>query len=118
MTFEVLRDFETETPSGTIKLKEGQKVKLSKEEAILLIEEGTIAPIEKVAYKIYSDILETYLWVVEPDQDMHSLKSQGITEAIYTADEIKRLRGMSKDSLKAIQQVKQVFDKSNVEEVK
>jgi len=48
MTFEVLREFEAETPSGVLKLKEGQKVKLSKEEAIPLVEEGTITPLINV----------------------------------------------------------------------
>jgi hypothetical protein len=117
MTFEVLRDFEAETPSGISTLKEGQKVKLSKEEAIPLIEEGKITPIEKVAYRVYSEILQAYLWVVETNQDMHSLRSQGVPEAIYTAGEIRKLKGLNKESLKEINKVKEVFPDSTLEEI-
>jgi hypothetical protein len=119
MTFRVLTDFEVETPSGALTLKEGQKVKLSKEEAIPLIEEGKIVPIEKVAYKVYSEILQAHLWVVvDTDQDMHYLRSQGISGAIYTGDEIEKLKSLGKDSLKEIHKVKEVFPESIVEELK
>jgi hypothetical protein len=118
MTFEVLKEFETETPEGTFMLKKGQKVRLSKEEAIPLIQNGLIQPIEKVPYKVYSEILQSNLWIVETDQDMHSLRSQGITEAIYTADEIKELRKLSKEDLREIYKVKETFPESTIEETK
>ena len=118
MTFEVLKEFETETPEGTLMLKEGQKVRLSKEEAMSLIQDGLIQPIEKVVYKVYSEILQAYLWVVDTDQDMHSLRSQDITEAIYTGNEIRKLKGLGKDSLKEIHKVKEVFPESIVDEIK
>lgn len=115
MTFEILKEFETETPEGTLMLKEGQKVMLSKEEAIPLMEAGIITPIEKVAYRIYSNILPGYLWKVDTDRDMHSLRaSQGVSEAIYTADELKKLKGLSKDSLREIHKVKEVFENSTI----
>ena len=117
MTFEVLKEFETETPEGTFMLKKGQKVRLSKEEAIPLIQNGLIQPIEKVPYKVYSEILQSNLWIVETDQDMHSLRSQGITEAIYTADEIKELRKLSKEDLREIHKVKETFPESTIEEI-
>lgn len=118
MTFEVLKEFETETPEGTFMLKEGQKVRLSKEEAIPLIQDGLIQPIEKVAYRIYSNILQSYLWVVDTDEDMHSLRaSQGVSDAIYTADEIKKLKGLSSESLREIHKVKEVFENSKIEQV-
>lgn len=115
MTFEVLK--ETETLEGTFMLKEGQKVRLSKEEAIPLIQDGLIQPIEKVAHRIYSNILQAYLWVVADDKDRGTLRaSQSITEAIYTHDEIKKLKGLSKDSLREIHKVKQVFENSKIKE--
>ncbi|MFA4919522.1 MAG: hypothetical protein WC581_09745 [Thermodesulfovibrionales bacterium] len=118
MTFEVLKEFETETPEGTFMLKEGQKVRLSKDEAIPLIQDGLIQPIEKVAYRIYSNILQAYLWVTADDKDRETIRaSQGVSEAIYTADEIKKLKGMDKDSLKGIHKVKEVFEDSKVEEI-
>jgi len=117
MTFEVLKDFEAETPSGTMTLKEGQRVRLSREEAIPLIQDGFLQPLERVAYRIYSEVLGCHLFIVETNQDMHSLRTQGVTEAIYTGDEIKKMKRLSKDSLKTIHDVKTVFKNSKVEEV-
>ncbi|MBT9168960.1 MAG: hypothetical protein DDT19_02312 [Syntrophomonadaceae bacterium] len=118
MTFEILKEFETETPKGTFVLKEGQKIRLSKEEAIPLIQDGLIRPVEKVAYKVYSEILQANLWVVDTDEDMHSLRTQGVTEAIYTKGEIRKLKGLSRDSLKEIHRAKEVFPESSIEEIK
>jgi hypothetical protein len=118
MTFEVLKDFEAQTPSGILNLREGQRIRLSKEEAIPLIEAGKITPIEKVAYKVWSEVLGCYLWVVDTDQDLHTLRSQGIKEAIYTGDEIQKLKGLDKDDLKEIHKVKEVFENSKVEQIK
>lgn len=115
MMFKVLETFEAETPSGTLTLKEGQKVRLSKDEAILLIEEGKITPIEKIVYRIYSNILEDFLYVVETDQDMHSLRSRCVQEAIYTASEIKELKKLSTKDLKEIHKVKETFPESIIE---
>jgi len=117
MIFEVLKEFETETPEGTFQLKEGQRVRLSKEEAIPLIQDGLIHPIEKVAYRIYSNILQAYLWVIETDADMHTLRGQDVSEAIYTKAEIQKLKGVDKEHLKAVHEVKTVFENSKVEEV-
>ncbi|PIQ93489.1 MAG: hypothetical protein COV68_09655, partial [Nitrospirae bacterium CG11_big_fil_rev_8_21_14_0_20_41_14] len=72
----------------------------------------------RVAVKVWSEILHAYLWVVETDKDMHSLSSQGASEAIYTADEIKRLKGLSKDSLEEIHRIKETFEDSRIEEIK
>lgn len=117
MIFKILREFETETPEGTFMLKEGQRVRLSKEEAMPLIQDGLIQPIEKVAYRIYSSILQAYLWVVDTNEDMHTLRFQGVSEAVYTGNEIKKLRGLRKDSLIGIHRVKEVFENSKVEEI-
>lgn len=72
----------------------------------------------RVAYKVYSEILGTCLWVVDTDEDMHSLRFQSVPEAIYTKDEIKRLKGIDKDSLKEIHKVKETFSESTIEEIK
>lgn len=117
MTFRVLKEFEVETPSGKLTLNKGQRVKLSKDEAIPLIQDGLIEPVEKVAYKVYSEVLGCHLWVVDTNEDMHSLRSQGITESIYTTDEIRKLKGLEMDSIKEIHKVKEVFEGSRVEEI-
>jgi hypothetical protein len=72
----------------------------------------------RIAYKVYSEILQGYLWVVDTDADMHLLRSKGISEAVYTKNEIRKLTGMDKDSLRAIHKVKETFENSKAEEVK
>ncbi len=71
----------------------------------------------KVATRVYSEALGCYLWVVATGEDMHSLRSQGVKGAIYTPSEIRKLKGLSKDSLKEIQKVKEVFPESTIEEI-
>lgn len=119
MKYRILQPFKSVTANGEQELHPGQEITIQdRETAFRLIGKGKITPVEKVAYRIYSNILQAYLWVVDTDQDMHTLRSQEITEAIYTADEIKKLKGLSKDSLIEIHKVKQVFEKSKVMECK
>jgi len=72
----------------------------------------------KVAYKVYSEVLQAYLWVVDTEKDIHTLRSQGIAEVIYTHHEIKELKKVSKEDLKEIHKVKEVFENSKIEEIK
>jgi hypothetical protein len=118
MRYQVSDTFKVKTSKGEMELKTGQVITLPHDKAIKLLIEGKITPIERVAYKVYSEILQAYLWVVDTDEDMHSLRSQGINEAIYTGDEIRNLKNLCKDSLKEIHKIKQVFPESIVEEVK
>jgi hypothetical protein len=106
-----------ETSEGTFTLYKGQMVNLPKDIAMRLLEEGKIEPVKKAAYKIYSKILDCYLWIVETDQDMNSLRDQGVTEAIYTNDEVKELQKLSREDLKAIHEVKETFKHSKIEAV-
>lgn len=118
MRYQVLEPFKVKTSKEEIELQHGQLVTLPQDKAIRLLNEGKITPIEKVAYKVWSEILQAYLWVVADDEAMKALKSQGISEAIYTANEIRRLKGLSKDSLRELHKVKEVFPESVVEDVK
>ncbi len=68
-------------------------------------------------YKIYSKILEDYLWLVATDKEMRELVAEGIKDAIYTHDDIKKLEGMSKDGLRKINIIKKVLPGSTVEEI-
>ncbi|MFH0774177.1 MAG: hypothetical protein V2A53_01590 [bacterium] len=118
MKYQVLDTFKVKTSTGEMELQTGQIITLPYDKALRLLNECKISPLEKVAYKVYSEILQAYLWVVDIDQDLHSLRSQGKTEAIYTGDEIRKLRSLSKDSLKEIHKVKEVFPESIVDEIK
>ena len=73
---------------------------------------------DRIDVRVYSDILGSCLYIAETDEDLHALKSKGVSEPIYTSDEIQKLKGLSKDSLKEIHKVKEIFEDSKVEEIK
>jgi len=116
MRYQVKKPFKVRTSDGEMELQPGQVVTLSKETAVQLINTGKIIPIGRVAYRIYSEILEAFLWVVDTDKDITSLRDRNITEPIYTADEIRQFKGITKEDLKKIHKVKEVFEKSKVKE--
>jgi hypothetical protein len=117
MTYRVLTSFKALTDRGEMEVQAGQIITLAKDQALKLINEGKIIPTGKVAYKIYSKILQAYLWVVETDEDVWALKNEGTTDPIYTADEVRKLKGISKEGLKRVHKVKEVFDGSKVKDV-
>ena len=117
MRYQVLEIFRVRTSKGEMELQRGQVLTLPQDKAIKLLNEGKVTIIEKVAYKVWSEILKAYLWVIADDEDMHTLRSQGVTDAIYKADEIRKLKGLDKGSLKEIHKVKEVFKESKVEEI-
>jgi len=63
------------------------------------------------AVLVWSEILQSHLWVIHDEGDRANLIS---TNAIYTHDEIRRLKGSSQDHLKAVQNVKSGFPDSKV----
>ena len=118
MTYRVLAGFKALKDQGKIDIQAGQTITLAKDQAIKLINEGKIIPTEKAAYKIYSNILQAYLWVVDTDEDMWALKHEGATEPIYTADEVRKLKDISKKGLKRAHNIKEVFEGSKIRDVK
>ncbi len=73
---------------------------------------------KKKTYKIYSKILDAYLWVVATDAEMQKMLAEGVEEPIYTYDDVVKLDGISKEGLKAIHKIKKVFPESTVEDIK
>lgn len=118
MRYKVIQDMEVETPAGPVSLSQGQVICLDKAEALPLIEAGLITPQGSVAYKVYSNILQAYLWVVDDEAGAEGLRTEGIAEPIYTGEEIKKLKGMDKKSLQAIHNVKQAFKESKIKDIK
>lgn len=49
--------------------------------------------------------MQAHLWVVADEEDIEAFRSQGITEAVYTADEIRELKGIDSDSLKTLHMI-------------
>ncbi len=74
--------------------------------------------VERVAYRIYSETLACFLWVVAEEADMKTLRAtRNITEVIYTDADIQKLRSIDKEVLKAVHRVKEVFPLSLIEEI-
>lgn len=97
------------------KVEAGDTFTIKNDDAIKpLIEAGKITPIEKVSYKIYSELLGCCLWVVTDEKDMKTLRNEGITEPIYTHREITELKKLPKGDIKEIHKVKQVFPDAKV----
>lgn len=74
---------------------------------------------EKKAYKIYSKVLNDYLWLVGTEKELQEMVAEGIKEAIYTHEEVSRMidEGVSKEGLAAIHKVKRNFPKSTIEDI-
>ena len=117
MRYQVKKPFRVKTSQGEMELQPGQIITLSREKAIQLLNDGKIIPMERVAYRVYSNILQAFLWVVDTDEDTKALRNKNITEPIYTADEIRKLNGINKEDLKKIHKVKEVFEDSRIEDV-
>ncbi len=73
---------------------------------------------KKKTYKIYSKILNAYLWVVATDAEMQKMLAEGVEEPIYTYDEVVKLDGISKEGLKAVHKIKRVFPSATIEDIK
>ena len=71
------------------------------------------------AYKMYSKILDDYLWVVATGRELQEMVAEGINETIYTHEEVSRMidDGVSKEGLKAIHKVKKAFSGSSIVDI-
>jgi hypothetical protein len=87
-------------------------LKRNRETVIAYLRQKAKTP--ELAYKIYSEILDACLWVVEMPEAAQRLRQQGLTEPIYTASEIAELKMLPKDdkrkkALSCIHGIKAVF---------
>ncbi len=87
-------------------------LKRNRETVIAYLRQKAKTP--ELAYKIYSEILDACLWVVEMPEAVQKLRQQGVTEPVYTRAEIVELKKLPKDdkgrqALSCIHRVKVVF---------
>ena len=66
----------------------------------------------KIAIRIRSEILGENFWLVSNEETRSHLNAEGLI--CYLADEIPNLRGLSKEMLKKINDVKKVFEGAKV----
>jgi hypothetical protein len=119
MKYNVLENIKLKTSKRDLDVLPGQVITLKDNIAIRLINEGRIVPIGKATYKIYSKILDDYLWIVATDKELKELIAEGIQETIYTHEEVSRMmdEGVSKEGLKTIHKIKKAFSGSSIEEI-
>lgn len=117
MKYRVLRHFKVIVPEGEMDIEPGQIVILPQDKGIKLLNEGKIEPIERVTFKVWSEVLQGYLWVVYDEEDIEVLRKEVLKDSIYTILEVKQLKGLSKSSLKDINQVKEIFLIATVEKI-
>jgi hypothetical protein len=88
---------EPETPGplfgGAIDQPAGEKVKKAK----------------KTSVKIFSNLFNEKICLVADQEELETLASKGVKEAIYMAWEIPALKGMDKERLRAVHLTKKVF---------
>lgn len=72
----------------------------------------------RVAYQIYSELLGCYLWVVQDDANLKALRHEGITEPIYTDEDIRHLSTLPEEAIKKVHKVKEAFPLSTIKESK
>jgi hypothetical protein len=123
LRYRALKGLKANTPQGEKEIQPGEIIFIQSsvpyETILRLMNEGRIVPVGRIAYKVYSEILGANLWVIADERDMEALRaSQGITESIYTSQEIKKLKGVPKDALKNLHKAKKVFSEAIIEDVK
>jgi hypothetical protein len=119
--------YEVEVKENGIKLSYKGKGAPDKSRVVPLLEElkankdKVIKKLKRVrkTHKIYSKILEDYLWIVATDKELQGLVDEGINETIYTQEEVSKMidGDVTKEGLKAIHRVKKFFPGSSVEDI-
>ena len=119
MKYRVLEPIKLKTSKGEIELHPEQVTALHNNVAVKLLNQGKITPVGKASYRIYSKILEDYLWIVTTDKARKELIAEGVKDAIYTQEEVSNLidEGISEEGLKAIHKVKSTFTESSVMDI-
>jgi hypothetical protein len=116
--FRISETIKLKTSKGKLELKPGQVVALPHDAAVKLLNDNKITPIGKAIYKVYSKILDDFLWIVANEKELRNLIAEGVQDAIYIHHDIEQLDGISKEGLKAIHKIKRVFPGSTVEDIK
>ncbi len=118
MKFRVSETIKLKTSKGKLELRPGQVVTLPADVALELVNDGRIAPIGKAIYKVYSKILDDFLWIVANEKELRDLIAEGVQDAIYIHNDIEKLDGISKEGLKAIHKIKKAFPGATIEDIK
>ena len=118
MKCQVIESFKVSSSKGVLEFQPGQEVILPEEIALKMIAESRIVSLEKGAYRGYSDIVKSHIWIAKDKSELEALRaSENISEPAYTTEELKMLEGLDKDALEVIKNVKKIFELATLEEV-
>ena len=106
---QVLTPFKIRTKQGEMELKEGDLLKVDDSSAIRLIGEKKVKKVKIPPCRIYSKLLGEEIWVVADQEDMESLVSRGIQQAVYVGWEIALLKMESREMQEAAHRIKKAF---------
>ena len=109
MTVEVMASFKVKANGKEVVLHPGQRIKLNDTVAERLISEGKVERVKMPPVKIHSMLFNEEIYIVADQEEMETLVSRGVKEAVYMAWEIPLLKGMDKEKLTAIYSVKKIF---------
>ncbi len=118
MKFRISETIKLKTSKGKLELQPGQIATLPHDVAVKLLNDNKIKPIGKAIYKIYSKILDDFLWIVANEKELRDLIAEGIQDAIYIRNDIEQLDGTTEEELKKIHKFKRIFPGSTIEELK
>ena len=105
---EELKEYLMECKPQLLALLKEQSRKL---EDIMVLSAGEFKS-RNIAIRIHSDVLEEDFWLVSNEETREHLKADGLV--CYLAEEIPNLRGLSKERLRYINEVKKIFERSRV----
>ncbi len=118
MKFRISETIKLKTSKGNLELQPGQIATLPHDVAVKLLNDNKIKPIGKAIYKIYSKILDDFLWIVANEKELRDLIAEGVQDAIYIHNDIEQLDGISKEGLRAIHKFKKAFPGATIEDIK
>ena len=126
MRYTPTRPVTLKTPSGPRSYWPGESFSADPEKAQPYVEKGLLQPVDdqvqeqnlaslkarNVAIRIRSRVLGEDIWLASNEAVRDHLKAEGL--AVYLAEEIQHLNGLSLDALREIHKTKKVFEKSKL----
>lgn len=114
-------DLNQEIQAATGKLNEAKESEdlsgftEAKERALsLYMQAVAYADPHSVAVKMWSEVLQCFLWVVPDRDEAKALRDSGALDVVYTHDEIRALKGSTPEHLRAVHAARLEFPDSTV----
>lgn len=77
-----------------------------------------LPPVGILYTRIWGNLVGEIVWVVGSTEEMTALVQRGVKEAIYTADEIRRMKTLTPEEVKVIHMTKKTFPGAEITEAR